>query len=72
MLLRDRPIFEDPIYKECTEKHRLCAEARELRMLGSSRECEEKSSRLYLCTRLLGHTGPHIACGGEHNLDIWE
>jgi hypothetical protein len=25
----------------------------------------------YLCTRAKGHEGPHVACGGTHNLATW-
>ena len=28
---------------------------------------------IFSCTRLLGHDGPHVACGGTvHGLRVWE
>lgn len=36
--------------------------------------CSAKSPKdYYRCTRPLGHTGPHVACGIQnHRLDTWE
>lgn len=27
--------------------------------------------RLFICTRVKGHDGPHVACGVEHNVKSW-
>lgn len=36
--------------------------------------CKERSSDGYLCTRLPGHKGPHVACGcrGDHMIVMWD
>lgn len=25
-----------------------------------------------VCTRAPGHDGPHVACGTDHQIDMWE
>ena len=34
-------------------------------------DCAEVSIRRFVCTRAKGHKGEHVACGVEHNMDVW-
>jgi hypothetical protein len=54
----------------CTEGNRTCAGE-----LIDATRCTERSDPQQLrrlCSRTVNHDGPHIACGGVHNLRIWE
>lgn len=33
--------------------------------------CDSQSKEGWLCTRIAGHTGNHVACGIEHDLADW-
>jgi hypothetical protein len=53
---------------ECNEERRLCR----CGMCGKLSPPSVNGLQ-YLCTRPVGHDGPHVACGAiEHNLATWE
>lgn len=51
-----------------------CVWCRESRISGADCGAVEPMGDGYECTRMRGHTGKHVACGGSgsHKLAIWE
>lgn len=43
---------------ECQHRGQTCGE-------------REGSNGRYVCTRDLGHSGPHVACGFDHACSVW-
>lgn len=37
-------------------------------------ECWADDEGAYVCTRTVGHSGPHVACDdvGSHEISVWE